>query len=334
MTETDRSNLINDRALESMRDELRIQAALDAREWVSVHSHHFFDLRKQQWRELDAVASRLWVGKLGERPIKVKVVILVESKSLSEKHLLLPPHDLIKQAVVFDWIGSSRRRHERYRIYEEGGLDRRTASAVDTAITGGAADVMPNAPNILLPPRGSIWHSSGLVEAQNVAGTASKYKDEIGSSVVWKARLALQAAAQAIVFEETESDAQNLRLAIQFGRLSQKTRTEDKFFDLKSEIVAEVGKRPFTILVFHPVIVVDADIWGVEEGEVVPVDHARVHLTGISRYPYFWFDLVRRECVEAAVGNAQATYDRLAGQRGLRGEEINLGLADYEIAHP
>lgn len=334
MTTTDRRGLIQERALASLRDELRLQAALARKEWVSIHSHHFFDLREQQWRELDAVASRMWSGYLAKNPIKIKVVFLVESKSLAEKHLLLPAHKLLKQAIVFDWLGSSRWRNERFIIYEEAGLDRRLATTIDTALTGGAADVMPNAPNILLPPRKSIWHATGLVEARNQAGKAKKSDDELGSSVVWRARLALQSAAQALAHNEIESAARDLRLAIQFARLRQISRQEDPTFDIGAQIAAEVAKNPFTITIFHPVVVVDADIWGVNEDDVTPVEHTRVHLTGISRYPYFWFDLVKRERVESVVRDAQASYDKQAEDHGLSGVDVSLGTAEYEIAHP
>lgn len=91
---------------------MRLQAALDQPAWSSIHSHHYFDQRGKQWRELDAVASKVWSGYLAKRPIKIKVVILVESKSLRSKHVPLPPFDPVKQAVVFDWLGSNRRKSD------------------------------------------------------------------------------------------------------------------------------------------------------------------------------------------------------------------------------
>lgn len=334
MTSTDRTKLINDKALSSLRDELRLQTALETREWISIHSHHYFDLREKQWRELDAVASKMWAGYLSDRPIRVKVVFLVESKSIREKHVLLPPHAILKQAVVFDWLGSYRRRDERFRLYEEAGLDRKLATSVDSVLTGGAADVMPDAPNILLPPRELVWHSAGFVEAQNTAGMAKRFKKELGSSVVWRARLSLQSAAQALAQEEIEAAAGELGIAIRFARLRQMSRGNDEAFDMKAEVVSEMASRAFTITVFHPVIVVDADLWGVDGDDVIPVNHARVHLTGISRYPYFWFDLVQREAVNKVIREAQANYDQQASERGLHTEEVNLGTADYEIAYP
>lgn len=330
----DRTDLINDKALESLRDEMRLQDALDRRGWTSIHSHYFYDLRTKEWRELDAVAVRTWVGQLAGRTVRIKVVILVESKSLSEKHFLLPQYSLSKQAIVFDWLGATPRRSERFRIYEDAGLARRIASVIDSEITGRSACVMPDAPNILLPPRDSVWHASGVKEARNAAGSGNKYKEEIGSSVVWKARLALQSAAQALAQDQADLDGKNLRLALQLVKLRLMAQEDKEKFNMKEEVSKEAGKFPFTITIFHPVIVADGDIWGVSENDVVPVAHGRVHLAGVSRYPYFWFDLVRREAADDVVSRAQKSYDDQAIERGLSGQDINLGVAEYTVAYP
>lgn len=325
----DRSKLVNAKALQSLRDEVRLQSILDKPSWVAVHSHYYMDISSNQWREADAVAFRAWRGFLQKRPIRLKVVILVESKRLAEKHLLLPRFEPLRQAIIFDWLGSQRRSRERFEAYEQVGLDSRLAHRVDQEVGGNVADIMPGAPNLLRPPATAQWHAAGFVEAKNGEGKP----EEPGASVVWKARLALQSAAQALAQEELDFSRQELLLALQFARLRQMAAGSEDF-DLYSEIVAQIRDRVFTITVFHPMIVVDADIWGVLPEELVPVQHARVHLTGVSRYPYYWFDLVRREAADGVISAAQANYDLQVYERAFTPETPNMGLVDFEIAHP
>jgi hypothetical protein len=324
---------VNAKALQSLRDEMQLQGILDKPSWASVHSHHFFDIRDNVWRELDAVASRSWRGVLQKRPIRVKVVVLVESKRLAEKQLLLPRFNPLRQAIIYDWLGSQRRRKERFAVYEQAGLDPRLAQRVDIDISGGAADIMPNAPNILRPPSHAEWNAAGFIEAQNGQGKV----DDPESAVVWRARLALRSAAQALAQMEIDSSSQDLLLALQFARLkqfaaNQANQTEE--FDLYTEILTQMRDRVFTITVFHPIVVVDAALWGVSPDDLVAVQHARIHLTGVSRYPYYWFDVARRDAAASVISAAQTGYDRQAAEKGLVPEEPNMGLVDYEIAHP
>jgi hypothetical protein len=334
MSLEDRKDLVSDRALESLRDELRIHAMLDQPSWVSVHSHHFFDLREKQWRELDAVASRSWEGMLQKQPVRIKILFIVESKSLANKHILLPQFEPIRQAIVYDWIGSQQRKRDRFDIYEQLGLERRLAARIDLEVTGTAAEVMPNAPNIMMPPRNPEWNSASFTEAQNSKGKSKKSDNELRTSVVWRARLALRSAAQALVQSEVDRESRDFALALQYARLQQIASPEREDFDFAKYVVDGFRKVRFTMTIFHPVIVVDSDLWGVSTDDLTPISHARVHLTGVSRYPYFWFDLVRREALERIILEAQRTYEAQALEKGLVPVEPNMGDAEYEIAHP
>lgn len=325
----DRKDLINAKALQSLRDEMQLQAVLGRSAWMAVHSHHFFDLKHSVWRELDALASRTWRGTLRDRPILLKVLLIVESKRIAEKHILLPRFEPLKQAIIYDWLGSQRRTQDRFSVYQQAGLDQRLAQRVDTAVSGGAFDIMPNAPNILFPPDNVEWHAASFTEAHNGQGKV----DEAGSSVVWKTRLDLQSAGQALAQAEVDFGKQELLLALQFARLKQIGANKPDF-DLFQEIISQVRERTFTITVLHPIIVVDADLWGVTQGDAVPIQHARIHLTGVSRFPYYWFDLVRREAIERVLSEAQEGYDVQTAEKGLTPEEVNMGIAKYDIAAP
>ena len=81
-------------------------------------------------------------------------------------------------------------------------------------------------------------------------------------------------------------------------------------------------------------VVVDGDLWGVTQESTTPVKHARIHLTGVSGFPYFWFDLVRRDAADEVVAQAQAHYDAQAAGKGLVEFSPQMGIADYEIARP
>lgn len=105
-------------------------------------------------------------------------------------------------------------------------------------------------------------------------------------------------------------------------------------FNVAQEVVQDLLAKPFTIAVFHPVIVVDADLWGVTSDDLVALDHARVHLTGVSRSPYFWFDIVQRKAVANYISATQAEYDRQAREKGFTYDEPDEGILDYDIAHP
>lgn len=329
-----REKLVHEQALKSLRDEMRIQGLLDRAAWVSVHSHHFFDLRENKWRELDAVASRSWLGALAELPVRVKMMFIVESKSLAGKHVLLPAFHPLRQALVFDWIGSGHRQKQRHALCEQAGFDTKLIKRLDSTVYPAAADVMPGTPHILLPPKDPDWHAAGFTEARNSESSKDKHKDELGSSVIWKARLALQSAAQALVQTEMDTSAREFQLALQFARLRRMTGKAADESSLIDGIVEDLKRWPPTITVFHPMVVVDSDLWGVSLDKLVPIHHARVHLTGVSRYPYFWFDLVSRNALDQVIEKAQAGYDEQALNNELEPDEPAMGVVEYEIAHP
>jgi len=333
MTEAeDRASLVSEQALKSLRDEMALQAHLERPSWTSVHSHHYFDLAAKVWRELDVVAIRWWKGRLDGHEVTIKVAIIVESKHLAQKHVLLPAFKPLRQAIIFDWFGGMAHAEERLQVLLDVGVERRLAQQLDREISAGASDVMPDAPNIMYPPQAGVWHSAGFVEAQHKGKVP---EDPLSKSVIWRARLALQSAARALVQEEIEQSAREVQMAIRLALVSQLgAQAKGRDFDLKEAFVSYLKKNPFTLTIFHPIVVVDADLWSVTQEELLPVKHARVHLTGVSRFPYFWFDLVQRDAASGVMAAAQAEYDRQAGEKSLEPFSPRMGIADYEIARP
>lgn len=328
----DRSSLVNKQALKSLRDEMALREDLERPSWTSVHSHYYFDLDAQVWRELDVVSIRWWKARLNGHEVIIKVAIIVESKHLGQKHVLLPAFKPLRQAIIFDWLGGMAHAEKRLQILLDAGVERRLAQQLDNQISAGAADVMPDAPHILYPPKARVWHSAGFVEA---LPKEKGKEDPLSKSVIWRARLGLQSAAKALAHDEIEQSSREVQIAIRLALVSQMgARAGGKTFDLKDKFLSHLRKNPFTLTVFHPIVVVDSDLWGVTQEELRPVKHARIHLTGVSRFPYFWFDLVQRDIASEVMALTQAEYDRQAEERGLEPFSPRLGVADYEIARP
>lgn len=328
----ERASLVSEQTLRSLRSEMALQAHLDRPSWTAVHSHHYLDRAANVWRELDAVAIRWWKGRLDRHEVTIKVAIIVESKHLGQKHVLLPAFKPLRQAIIFDWLGGMAHAEERLQILLDVGLERRLAQQLDYEIAAGASDLMPNSPNIMYPPQVGVWHSAGFVEAQH---KGKVQEDPLGSSVIWKARLSLQSAAKALASDEIAQSSREVQMGIRLALLSQMgAQAQGKPFDLKQAFADYLKKNPFTLTLFHPIVVVDSDLWGVTQEELTPVKHARVHLTGVSRFPYFWFDLVQRDAAAAVVAEAEAGYDRQAAEKGLQPFAPTMGIADYEIARP
>ncbi len=319
---------INAEALRSLQNEVRIQASLAQPSWTAVHSHYYFDPVKRVWRELDAAAIRWWQGLLDRHKVLIKLAILVESKHLRQKHVLLPAFKPLRQAIIFDWIGGMAHAEERRKILLDVGVDPRISYQLDREISAGAYDAMPNAPNILYPPKGEEWDAAAFVEALNSGKTSENLED----SAIWKARLGLQSAARAMADQQIEEDAREIAMAIRRALVGQ-LGAAGKPFDLKKAFIDNVTK-PFTVTVFHPIIVIDANLWGVSDKDTVPVRHARIHLTNLSGFPYFWFDLVHRDAAQEVIACAQENYDLQTQEKGLVPFSPGMGLADYEIARP
>jgi len=321
---------LNEEAVRMLRNEIGLQANLDRPSWTAVHSHYYVDPEKGVWREIDAAGIRWWQGRMDKRDVLVKVAILVESKHLGQKHILLPAFEPLRQAIVFDWLGGMAHAEERREILAEVGVDSRTASQLDHEISAGASDVMPNAPNIMYPPKGNQWDAAAFVEAPNNGRVP---EERLEGSTIWKARLGLQSAARALAKQQFEQDSREVAMAIRLALIG-RIGAGEKPFDLKKAFTAYLSKRPFTLTLFHPIVVVDADLWGVRADTTVSVRHARIHLTGLSRFPYFWFDLVHRDAAPEVIACAQASYDRQAQLKGLTPFSPGMGIVDYEIARP
>lgn len=329
---TNLPNNVNAEALRSLRNEVQLQANLSQSSWTAVHSHYYVDPEKNGWRELDAAAIRWWKGPLGQREVIIKVAILVESKHLGQKHVLLPSFKPLRQAIIFDWAGGMAHAEERQKILLDVGIEGRTAYQLDQAISAGASDVMHTSPNILYPPKGEQWDAASFVEAPN----SGKAPDErLEGSPIWKTRLSLQSAARALAAQQIDEDTREIAMAIRLALVGKVgADAAGRPFDLKKAFTDYLQKRPFTLTVFHPIIVVDSDLWGVNDQGLVPVQHARIHLTKLSRFPYFWFDLVHRDAAPEVLSRAQAGYDKQAEAKALVPHSPGMGLVDYEVARP
>jgi len=285
---------------------MRVQSVLERLGWRTQHSPDYTDPREQKSREMDVAATRSWERVRKSETQVAHLHLLVECKGIRQDALLLARMQR-RNAVdrlYNHWLGldDDELRDAIGNIVGAAGFDaakvmRRFESL---AYPRGRAAIMPLLVNA--PP--ARVRASAVREA---AGKVAKRdpKDEAeGSSLVRKATLQLFSALHGTIADERDTALRQLH-----DDLLLRARGVD---DRSGYVVDRLREAASTVLLFHPIVVVDKPLVAIDaDGELSVVEWARLDRGRIASDERQWLDVVNAEHFERYAAELTAWYSRV-----------------------
>jgi hypothetical protein len=275
---------------------MRVQSVLERLGWRTQHSPDYTDPREQKSREMDVAATRSWQRVRKSETQVAHLHLVVECKGIRKDTLLLArmeSPDAVDR-LYNHWLGldDDELRDAIGNIVAAAGFDaakvmRRFESL---AYPRGRAAVMPLLVNA--PP--ARVRASAVREAQR----------DTESSLIRKATLQLFSALHGTIAEERDAALRQLR-----DDLLLRTRGVD---DRLAYAVDLLQAAASTVLLFHPIVVVDTQLVAIDaDGELSVVEWARLDRGRIASYERQWFDVVSGEHFDAYAAELTAWYSRI-----------------------
>jgi hypothetical protein len=314
MTGDIREKLFNSETAETIRMESSISDFLSRMKWEVVPSYYYTDLSTEKLREIDVYALRTFhvprLKKFIGAPL-VNVHLICECKTLSGSNVIVVPSRTkqnFKRVLKF-WIGYNDNIRQIssliYKAFQIGNVSSKK-EIYDFLLN----KAYPHEEQFVSSPIGAAVNISLPkvdVECNIFRETKSGAELKEGESSVWRTTQSLFSSTDAIFKSEKE-------------------RFHNNFEDSNLEVdnVAEVASwaafMAFENLLrqsyFHPFLVTKAKIWTLEENGVVPVESARIFVSGLFRNDEYlnnrYIDIVQYEHASRYLENMVSVIQREA----------------------
>ena len=282
---------------------MRVQSVLERLGWRTQHSPDYTDPREQKSREMDVAATRSW-KRVRKSDIQfVRLHLIVECKGIRKDTLLLAQTESpdALDGLYNHWLGldDDELRDALGNIVAAAGFD--------------AAKVMQRFESLAYP-RGRAAVMPLLVNAPPARVRASAVREaqrDAESSLIRKATLQLFSALHGTIAEERDAALRELR-----DELLLRRRGVD---DRPGYAVDRLQAAASTVLLFHPIVVVDTQLVAMDaDGELSVVEWARLDRGRIASYERQWFDVVSGEHFDAYAAELTAWYSRVFDRMATR----------------
>lgn len=269
--------LTNSEALRSLRSEQKLVSALRKRKWDTTHGQYYVDPIERTWREVDVVAYSCWWSRRKRQLARLRLV--AERKTLSNYHVIFSPAPYKRVLGRAFWTGDDGQYlPQLLNTFEHAHLSEhfvKKALELYKSLSyprhmHRMGSLMPDPP---APP----------VAATAFRETNTEKERELASSVVWKAGNSLEAAVRSMGAAAVRALLDDLLVSL---------LADSEAGDLTEEGLAELLSSTLSVIdLFHPVLVLDAQLWiaGDEGLHTVPwcrfIRHA-------AHEDVWWFDIV------------------------------------------
>ena len=268
-------------AVRALRAERQLLEDLRKANWNGVQGAIYRDRESHKLREIDVVAHRMWQKRSRKQDYFVRITTVAEVKSAKGYSLVFSPCGGIDlHSLQRVWLGA----HEICpRMYQatlrrcglSGAQIRKLWKALGKeAAPNGImimADVCPD-------PPGQILMASSFQE------TNSCTTKDLDASVLWKASLAVSSAV--VVLKQSA-----LRLAGDWMIFAARV-AHDSDEDVMSTALKEVHHCVRQMYFFHPVVVIESNMFAVQEGDIMSIQACRLVRLNQFGHAVGWVDVV------------------------------------------
>lgn len=295
-----KDKLLKSESLKSLRGEVDISNALAVLGWQVVTGSVYSDPKTSKLREVDSCARRMW-RKSSPPHFVANVVIYCESKSMSGFHLVFPPatpptFNRLLTACHHVWFGSPypSRRGLLEDIFAGAGV---APNSIHRIIDGLVSISHPNGSALIAdmmidPPQAST-HATTFKET-NIGG-----EKDADNSVLWRACSSLSSVLNAASSRLDQSCCEDLSL---IGRNGIQHNTF--IHDIHAAYLKSVGY----VTLYHPIVVVDAQMWELNASDLKPIESCRLIQHSATSLDMTWYDVVHRDAFKPYVTTLTEHY--------------------------
>lgn len=275
------SKILNSHAFESLNSEQLIMSSLKSLEWKVLHSCFYPDMTTAKLREIDVLGKQVWARELKRGRELAYLNLVVESKSAKGYHLLFSPSEDPDSGWGgnSEWLGFEENRERITKTLDETILKEEQVAFIlkkleNMAYPGGL--MFLRSLHIESPP--SKIYSSAFRET-NIGSVK-----DLDSSVLWRAGQSLFSAIRSLKEQYLIFCLEDLPLEVE---MAQKYKE-----DLVGKVLEYLTERLALIDIYHPVVVIDANLWITDKGNLQDIEWCRFEQLGINHSLEWWFDVV------------------------------------------
>lgn len=289
--------IIKSTSWNSLLAERQVSDILAKHKWHSVHSSYYADPDTNKLREIDVVARQTWVRKGKNTNNYAQLAMVIECKSAAGYHVITSTINEPKWATPHKvWIGME---------------DEFTLPITKALVSAGLCDdeitkvlnifkkkAYPNqvmkGRSLVIDPLPAPFHTCGYRE------TNLGSEKELDNSVVWKAHLTLSSTLRSMRDGNIDIALADLPLFVEGARRHK--------LDVVQEAVDHLLIGLSIIYLYHPVIVVDAPIWAINNDLPQRIGWCRFHRQSAYGHSDWWFDLVNSEAFPSYANDTTLHY--------------------------
>lgn len=313
-----KAKLRNSPAARSLLMEYKVGRLLQEQGWTVSQSPYYPDPQTAKLREIDVLAEQRWMISIrDQREDFVNLQLVIECKSAKAFHLLFGPESRFVMAL-------SDRAYQSWLGHNDNAV-----TITQTLIAEGLSDVQAK---LLLKrfeeiaaPEGTYRHQGyDITPAKAKFRTPAfretdtqKEKEKEKESVLWRAILSLMSAMDSRIATSLVWKLERLGWAAR--------RVQEDFeeygIELFDGLAGDFSDALKELYVFHPIVVVDSQLWKVGPNDLESIDWRRLKLCTLGGKDW-WFDVVhapRFETYAASVTKHYAEYfaEKQAQRMGL-----------------
>lgn len=302
-----KARLLKSAAVKSLASELRIAASLREFGWSTSHGSFFTDPITAKLRETDVLAKRLWQRRLGSQEQIAHLDLIVEVKSIRDHHLVFAPSSFSSSYAVVErgWIGYAS---------ERGPSQARLTEALERA------DVKTSNISVILERFFDLAYPAGMMAVRDLTlnpppapFAASAFREtnvggqkDLNASVFWKAAQTLSTFVDHASTHSMQGSFEFVEFVSDYARL--------RNLDVVEAVLDELAREVQRIRLFHPVIVVDASLWALKNGDLEELSWCRFHRLNKDGLMSTWYDVVQSKVLSDYLGLVTEHYDKGMGE--------------------
>jgi len=291
-------------AFKSIREERRICELLQHAGWRAYHSYYYLDLITNKPREIDVLASRFWSRKSRSIEQFVRVILLLEAKSIKDYHLIFSSSE--EDSFRGPRLGAHRiwpGDLERYADLLTAKL-KSVGTPNDTIIK-----LLDEFEKISYPGNGHFAIEKLIPDLYPAPAVCTAFREtniasekEIDNSVLWRASLALKSAFEAD------------RSAFVEGRLSYvaklvKWALEDQDLNIDEALDDYTTASANWLDIVHPIVAVNCALWLLKDDGLESIPWCRFVQVGTTDSNIWWFDIVQTSTLNSYFSELTKHYD-------------------------
>lgn len=293
-------------AVASLTSELRIASRLRRLGWSTSHGSFFVDPVTDKPREIDVLAKRFWRRRRDTHEQIAHLDLVIEVKAIRDYHLVFAPSSFSPSYARTErtWIGyASERSVAQTHLVEalkRAGIGMNEISTILERLFGLAypdeTEQTMVVGDFVLDPPPAPFVASAFRET-NIGG-----QKDLSASVLWKAAQTLNAFVDSSSAAHMQSDFEVVEFVSDYARLQE--------LDLVETILDELAREVQRVHLYHPIVVVSASLWALNDGDLSELPWCRFHRLDKDGLMSDWYDVVQSDALDDYLRLVTKHYDR------------------------